>query len=188
MVDNATVVAQVDRPLETMLQRVASPQNGSARTAAVDRVVAELHATLRDAVASVGWTHGDFRLGNILTSRDGERITGLVDWDDASPTGLYGVDVVTLGMTTQACVDYVDIGRVVRAWLVGDPSSAALSRLMSASRYEGCHAIDETSLVLLSWIAHVSTKLDTCPEYGRRAKWVHNNVDLVLDVFRRPHR
>ncbi|HEU4603461.1 MAG TPA: phosphotransferase, partial [Steroidobacteraceae bacterium] len=59
----------------------------------------QLDALLRAALASGKWslgpTHGDFKVGNILVDRQGD-VGGVIDWDCWESRGLPLMDVMTL--------------------------------------------------------------------------------------------
>ncbi|HWD06304.1 MAG TPA: phosphotransferase [Amycolatopsis sp.] len=148
---------------------------------AVDRLVAELSRGLRDRCLPVGWVHGDYSPDNILLSDDGQ-LTGVVDWGQATDTGLVAVDLVTLLLTTEVTAGAQPLGTVVEQWLT-EPSETAELRLAPAT-FHG-DPVPARTLVLLGWLHLVAANLAKSARYGAHPIWLRRNVIAVLRTLHR---
>ena len=146
---------------------------GSARQRrALDHLTAELRTTLAGRTAWLGWTHGDFHPGNVLY--DGGRVSGIVDWDQATEDGLVALDHVLWLLTAtpsrrQLGARVVDRLRRDRAW------SEEEARLLGTQEPETGRAY-----LLLGWLRHAAGNLGKSERYAASPVWLRRNVHPVL--------
>ncbi len=163
--------------LQELVDRPASILE--AHTPARDRpTLAALRRELREGLADrrlvVCPTHGDLWPGNVLLGPGGE-VTGIVDWESASPAGLAGVDRVHLMLTSRALATGRELGAVVADILRRPAPVAALDPDLLPMRTQ----------ILLAWLLHVSGNLAKSDRYRRSPLWRRANVRPVLDVVGR---
>jgi hypothetical protein len=137
---------------------------------------------LGSALADVprGFGHGDFFAGNLLV--DGERLTGVLDWDAGGPGRLPLVDLLHLMLTGSYVGPDHDWGPALLGRLL--PASRALRDELVA-RY--CAALgielDEPAyeaLVMAYWLGYAAYQLRTHAHRRTETLWIERNVELVL--------
>lgn len=144
----------------------------------VDRLVAELTQALRGRCAAVGWVHGDYSADNVLVEADG-RVTGIVDWGQATDEGLVLIDVVGLLLATEAAGAMAELGTVVTAWLGPDPAGARAVVAACAGTLDD-DLLPARPLVLLAWLHLVSANLAKSTRYAANPVWLRRNIIAVL--------
>jgi Ser/Thr protein kinase RdoA (MazF antagonist) len=151
---------------------------------AVRRLDDELRCALAGRRLATGWGHGDYWLGNVLVSTDGQEPTGIVDWERAAPGDPAVLDLVHLLVTTRALVRRRELGSIVREFVTGSGWSAHEERLLATLR-EAFRDDDVPTrqLVLLAWLRHVANNLSKRAGYAGHRIWLRNNVVAVLDLF-----
>ncbi|MEV6902816.1 phosphotransferase [Amycolatopsis sp. NPDC051372] len=176
-VDERLVRQHVTAPAELVRAAVAK-RAGSA----VDQLVAELSAGLRDRRLPVGWIHGDFSADNVLIDAD-DQVTGVVDWGQATSAGLVAVDVAGLVLATATAASGRELGAVVCTWLA--PGAApALAEVLHQRSTLGGDPVPVRTLVLLGWLHMVSANLAKSSRYGANPIWLRRNVVAVLRTIR----
>jgi aminoglycoside phosphotransferase (APT) family kinase protein len=140
---------------------------------AVRRMEAELRHALDGRVLPVGLAHGDWWLGNLLTTDDGLTPTAILDWETASDGELPLLDLVHLLVTSCALRRRCQLGTVVRA--TRDPDVAVLVAAV------GGGAIAPGVLVRLAWLRHVANNLAKSTTYTTHRFWLRSNVVAVLE-------
>ncbi|QYN18962.1 phosphotransferase [Amycolatopsis sp. DSM 110486] len=172
-VDERLVRQHVTAPAELVRAAVAK-RTGSA----IDQLVAELSAGLRDRRLPVGWVHGDFSADNVLINAD-DQVTGVVDWGQATSAGLVAVDVAGLVLATATAATGRELGAVVSTWLA--PGAApALAEVLHHRSTLGGDPVPVRTLVLLGWLHMVSANLAKSSRYGANPIWLRRNVIAVL--------
>jgi hypothetical protein len=128
--------------------------------------------------------HGDLWEANLLT--DGDRLTGIVDWDTWHPAGVPGTDLLHLFATQMRLKSKKEMGEVWldRPWL--NPEFAEVSR-----RYWTSVGIDPTPDVLEAigfawWASYVAAAMTRHAHLPGPGQWGRRNVDVVLDRFIHP--
>ncbi len=163
LVEQAEIVAEVCRP----------DSAGVARKLARD-----LERTL--AAVPRGFGHGDFFHGNLLA--EGDRLSGVLDWDAGGPGRLPLLDLCHLQLTR------VDYG--------GDEQwgRAVLDRLLPSARDGGDDAVRRychrtglepdpkllEALVLAYWLGYASYQLRAHEVRRSQPAWIEGNVELFL--------
>jgi aminoglycoside phosphotransferase (APT) family kinase protein len=157
---------------------VAQPRLGHA----LRRLEDELCRALAGRRPAGAWAHGDYWLGNLLVSTDGDQPTGIVDWERSAPGDLAVLDTVHLLVTTRALVRRRELGAIVRELAAGGRWSADEERLLAALREDlGDDDVQARHLVLLAWLRHVSNNLSKRAAYATHRRWLRNNVVAVLE-------
>jgi hypothetical protein len=181
VVDEGMLKRWVGDPLK-LLRRAFPGRNGrTERVQAVDRLSASLHNALCGRTMGVGWVHGDFAPRNILVTPDGSEVTGLIDWDQASPLGLPQLDLVHLILSTRMAVHHLEMGDVICGLLDGAKWTGHEQTLLAAagSVLPG-EPLAMRELVLLSWLQHIAANLTKSTRYAGHTLWRIKNVENVL--------
>jgi hypothetical protein len=126
------------------------------------------------------FAHGDFFAGNLLTN--GDRLTGVVDWDAAGPGRLPVLDLLHLQLTRSGAFGDAEWGRVLLQRLL--PAARAggdepTRRYCSEIGLEADPALLET-LVFAYWLDYVAYQLRAHPVRRAQRAWIEGNVGLVL--------
>lgn len=174
----------VDEPLVLLHKLLEKRHFGSRYTLALQTLKGELYRALQGRTLAVGWVHGDFSPGNIMTDPDSTQVIGLIDWEAAASDGLPQLDLVLLLLSTRMAGEQCEMGRVVcnllqencwrpdeHAWL------AQVQHLLPGE------SLALRPLVLLCWLRHVAVNLRKSHVPIRHWLWVKNNVDCVLHAL-----
>ncbi|MDR2986457.1 MAG: phosphotransferase, partial [Nocardiopsaceae bacterium] len=163
----------VCRPIATV-KSAYGPSTWQA--SALDRLAEELLLDLVVDPCDVVWTHGDYTPGNVRVTPDGRNVLGVVDWGGSSPGGLAAFDTSLLLLMSRALRERQQMGRTVTDLLRLGRWPDEEQRLLG--RHDA--PLPHRSLVLLCWLHHVVTNLDTSPRYRTHGLWRAMNVDAVL--------
>jgi aminoglycoside phosphotransferase (APT) family kinase protein len=174
----------VDQPVAVLEQVLVYGARGSARSEALAQLADAAHRAFDGRAVVHSWVHGDYVPANIFLTPDGESVTGVVDWELASPDGLPHLDVVYLVLSTRVLVRRRELGQIVRELLI-DPQldDSEHAALESASRALPGDPLDLRSLVLLCWLQVASATLLKSERYPRSRLWVKLNVESVLRAY-----
>jgi hypothetical protein len=126
-----------------------------------------------------GFGHGDFFSGNMLA--DGNRLTGVLDWDAAGPGRLPVIDLFHLELTRVPYGTDDDWGRAVVDRLLPAARSGG-SPLVR--RYASALGLDLDpqlleALVFAYWLEYVAYQLRAHPDRLSSPAWIEGNVELV---------
>jgi aminoglycoside phosphotransferase (APT) family kinase protein len=171
----------VDGPVDLIRRSIPMLSHSARNDQALKRLAAELHEALAGRRLPVGWIHGDFWPGNMLTTPDGAMLTGLVDWDLAARDELPLHDLLHMVLYTRKLVHRCELGDVVRALLNGTgwtPHERTL--VASANLALMDDAAGERAMVLLYWLRHIASNFIQRDDYGRNWFWVKKNIEGVL--------
>jgi Ser/Thr protein kinase RdoA (MazF antagonist) len=146
------------------------------------RAVGRVAGTVREGLAGrwmrLGWTHGDFHAGNVLTGPGGQ-IAGIVDWDQAREGDLVATDIASWILAIPGTGRRRELGARVAARLGADRCwTPAESRLLGLAD-DGDLAAGR-ALLLLTWLRHVAGNLAKSDRYARSPLWPRYNVRPVL--------
>ena len=170
------LLAWVDEPVEHLRSRVRADRD----RAVLHRLGDELRETLSSLPLWVSWVHGDYWLGNVLMDAPGQRVTGLVDWDQAVPDEPAILDLLHLLVYARAQAEGRELGAVVVQVLEGrrwqDWERAILAASPAGAGLEGRH---ERALVLWFWLRHVA-RFSDMPGHRGNLWWWSRNVRAVL--------
>ncbi len=181
-VDAEVLAAVVDRPIN-VLRANTPPGPFHCRTRAIDQLSKWLRRSLLGVQLNVGWTHGDFHLGNVLLTVDSD-VRGVIDWGRAESDGLTVLDGCTLVAFERA----KQSGKEFSAFLLELLSDAGPGR--SVRRHSDVldelrtlcpeSGVDLRCLILLTWLKHVANNLKNEDRTRSHALWRLRTVDLLL--------
>jgi hypothetical protein len=146
---------------------------------ALDRLRDTLYDALLGRLVTTSGIHGDYWLGNVLLSRDSGtvEVTGIVDWENARLDGLPECDLIHLWITSQPG----ELGSTVRgAVLSPETVQDAMRRLPVPWSNPQLSA---SSLVLLTWLWHVTAELQRASRNRVGRLWVARSVKPVLKLL-----
>jgi Ser/Thr protein kinase RdoA (MazF antagonist) len=169
----------IDEPIEALRRAVGSK-------APIDRMAEGLRAELDGRWVTLGFTHGDFYPGNVIVSGDG-RVTGIIDWAQASEHDLVILDLAFWMLTTPRPGEPHEFGARVAARLgKPEPWLPAETELMSGRSYND--PISGSALLILTWLRHVSDNLAKSERYTESPLWLRRNVAPVLRAVAAQHQ
>jgi aminoglycoside phosphotransferase (APT) family kinase protein len=176
-VDEGVLRIWVDDPVTELRSTAANPLRAGSDHAALDRIGAQLRHELSGRVLTTCLVHGDFWLGNVLTTPEGA-VSGIVDWERAGP-GVSALDVMTLVLTARVHDRRREFGPVVRDLLRGDGFDPGEQRLLAGG--PGAGELPERTILLLTWLHHAASNLQKRNHYRSNPVWVTTNVHYVLE-------
>ena len=143
-----------------------------------------LGSELDSALADVprGFGHGDFFLGNLLT--EGERLSGVVDWDAGGPGRLPLLDLIHLQHLAQYSLADEDWGPSLVQHLFpwaragGDEVARAYCERIGLELRTGLLE----ALAVAYWLDRVAYTLRTHRQRRTEPRWLARNVDFVLEA------
>ncbi len=162
LVDESLLERWVDRPLRLL-----------GGTGGVDRMRSRLHAAFLGETLTLGWIHGDFVPGNVLADESG--VTGIVDWDRATPDDLPVLDVLQFILATRLLIEGGELGAAVLSFRPTDEEEALLT---------GPRPVDLDAALRLCWLRHVAANLEKSTRYASSRAWLRANVFPVLEEAR----
>ncbi len=171
----------IEKPL-TILRGIEGGRLSAALVeTAAQRLSEELAAALRGRTLAVGWSHRDYVPENILVSADDGRVTGIVDWELASPSGLQALDLPLFLLSSRMHVQRRELADIIREAAREGAWSPDEQRLIdqSGAALPG-EAIPVRPLVLLCWLHHVSANLTKSSHYAHHSLWIMRNVGAML--------
>lgn len=157
----------------------ACPEAESGVTALVET----LRSVLAGRTVTVTRTHGDLSPANLRVGTEGS-VTGLVDWEAATPEGLPEVDLVGLVAATRSLVDTREFGEVIRD-LMRRPWNEEEVAVVAAGPNRH---LPRAAVVLVAWLHHVATNLTKSDAYAGNRVWVVRNVITVAEALAEPTR
>ncbi len=171
MLDSILLKRLVDEPIGQLRAVVR-------RKEPVNRLAAYLHEQLTGRPVTLGWTHGDYYLGNLLVGPVGQ-VTGIVDWSGAREDDLSVLDVAFWLLTVPRAGQPREFGARVASRLDrGHCWQTAEADLLTSRAY---HAeVSGETLLLLAWLRHVTDNLAKSDRYAASPVWVRRNVAPVL--------
>lgn len=176
-VDDAAIEAWVNRPLRRLERFAVARRRSDELLAGVERLRDDLTGALLGRTVRLSWIHGDYWSGNILASSEGERITGVVDWDQAATRQLRLHDLLHLYLYARRIRRAEELGEVViGALMAGVPEVIGVPAGLVDAWTDG---IPSRSSLLLYWLRHVTLFLDADGHRDNRY-WLRDNVENVL--------
>jgi hypothetical protein len=173
VLDEGTAQEWVERPLRRVEESDAV--RTSRFVAAIGCLRTELTSALVGRTVNTSWIHGDFWPGNLLIR--GRRVTGIVDWDRASPHELQLHDLLHAYAFSRRLVTGQELGEVVvEAMQRGIADAIGIPADRVACWLDG---IPERSAVLLYWLRYISFFIDS-EGHRDNPRWIRGNVDRVL--------
>lgn len=140
----------------------------------------ELRSLVTGSRVTLGWTHGDLWLGNVMFSEQSQ-LAGVVDWGEGG-VDLIEREICHLGLMTWALASGRTFGSIVaRCLRAGRWSPLVTGSLgIAPHRLRMTSSLDERTVLLLTWLRHVSTNLSKCERHRFSPAWLMNNVERVL--------
>jgi aminoglycoside phosphotransferase (APT) family kinase protein len=175
--DAGTVATWVDAPVSRLEAFCVTRRRRRGYLPAVDRVRAELRQALAGRCIRTCWIHGDFWPGNLLV--EGPALTGVVDWDRATGSGLALHDLLHLRVLGRRLVTGEELGDVVVHALRDGPASALGVPADRLDRWLG--GLPARPAMLLYWLRHVSLFIDS-EGHRDNPRWLRGNIEHVLAV------
>ena len=166
------------RPLSKDAESIAAVRPPERRAA-----LAALGSRLDSALADVprGFGHGDFFLGNLLT--EGDRLSGVVDWDAGGPGRLPLLDLIHLQHLAQYSLADEDWGpslvRHLFPWARSGGDEVAREYCSRIGLEPGPDALE--NLAVAYWLDRVAYTLRTHLQRRTEPRWLARNVDFVLE-------
>lgn len=183
-VDEDVLGAIVVRPIEVLRSTTPTGVFGF-RARSIDRLGVWLRHSLLDLDLEVGWTHGDYHLGNVLIDDHGDHVVGVIDWGRAESDGLTILDGFTLIVWERAKIAGKEISTFVLELLRDDrlpPIERAhldvLTELETLLPRDS--SVDLGCLLMLTWLKHVANNLKNEDRSRSHGLWRLRTVDLVL--------
>jgi O-antigen/teichoic acid export membrane protein/Ser/Thr protein kinase RdoA (MazF antagonist) len=181
VVDDATLNAWVDRPIEQIRNQPGPALYRHRDEIALQRLREELHGELHGREVAAGFVHGDLWLGNVLVDPETHEVCGVIDWDFAREPVLVHTDVMHLILATRSAREKMELGDVVVRLLATD--SWEDYELAALERTGGLGACDVSprTLLLMTWLGHVSGLPDKSDRYKKSLVWRARNTEQVLE-------
>jgi O-antigen/teichoic acid export membrane protein/thiamine kinase-like enzyme len=180
-VDHLLLHQWIDTPCQQIHQLFIDHPLAAAYHHAIDSMQEEFHQALSGKELGLSWTHGDYSPNNILILPDGSSLTGIIDWELATPDNLPFLDVVHLILSTRMLVQNLELGDIVCA-LLANPDWSVMEKnlLQEAALYS--HLTDR-QLVLFTWLSHIQANLSKAKRFSQSAVWIAKNVEAVLRLI-----
>jgi hypothetical protein len=130
----------------------------------------------------LGFAHGDFHTGNLLTS--GGRLTGVIDWDAAGPR-LPLHDYLHLIATDDYLRHRRNLGPTIVQFLLPWARSGGDERARGLLSRIGVEATPDLleNLVTAYWLDFVGRDLVKSSDRAHRRRWHEENIDLVAKAL-----
>ena len=153
-----------------------------AQVAAAAMIECRIRESIVGRPLAQSWVHGDFTPGNVMVTEDAVRVTGVIDWGQASPCGVPSLDALLWILTIYADDRSMPLGRLTRSaltWSVWPKDDPVLRLACDPIADSG---VDHGTLVLLCWLNHVADNLRNTQRYSKYPWWWAANVEPVLEA------
>lgn len=164
----------VDRPIATIA--AARPDKSDA----LRHIARDLRRRLSRRELTISDIHGDFAPANVLFDPTSGQVTAIVDWELAQhrlpPEIDFGHFVIAL-VSDRLGVEH---GQLLAAFFIGEETQ--LAPLLDAVSPYAPNCFEPATVLLLSWLHHVSSNLTKSDEYRMKSVWLAANIDNVLDA------
>lgn len=139
---------------------------------ALSRLEAGLERCLLGRLVRTAWMHGDFKVENLLFDMQTLRVSGVIDWELASPVGLLAVDLLyLLAYNRVTCGENVDVIDVIEHVLL--PGRWTAPERGFLDRYVRAFAIPEPYMTVASAvfvIHHIGVRFTFASPAGPRQR------------------
>jgi hypothetical protein len=189
VVDDRRFASWVGEPADATLRALSRRPPGLRRSSAFSRLLDELRTALVGATVSVGWIHGDLWFGNLLVDSASGHLSGIVDWDKASPSELASHDLCHLVVFTRSLLERQDLGGVVTDILTGRRhlSLEEQAIFQSGPSSTGTTTLDLRTSLLLYWLRQVALEVEDHRRnelpFHSSLLWESRNIDRVLSAL-----
>jgi O-antigen/teichoic acid export membrane protein/aminoglycoside phosphotransferase len=184
VVDEVLLARWVDEPLRLVRQLGPIRRQQQSYDLIIERLTATLGQELAGRSVALSWVHGDFVPGNILVSPDGARLTGIVDWELASPADLPQLDLVLFFIASRLLIRRRELGDIVTEFLAGPGWTPSELVVLAESQAQlPGEPVAPRTLILLAWLRHLAANLTKAERYANHPLWVAKNVEVVLQYL-----
>ena len=182
MIDRTLLESWVDQPLAAIRRLVAPAAPAGHFDRSLQGIAHGLHNALLGRTVQLSWIHGDFWVSNLLVTAGGDRLTGIVDWDQAAPEELPAHDLLQLLIQTRRLLArQPEIREVMRNLLTGGAWTPGECRVIQAADLPAlADSDDRRVMLLLFWLRYLANYLAQYPARGRDRRWVDRNIWDVL--------
>lgn len=148
----------------------------------LERLGVILANALRGEKVLVSWVHGDFWPNNVLISKDGKQITGIIDWDLSQPDDLPLLDIVNFLLSAGREMRGSELGEViVETHKLGAWSDKSLQGIWDQEIQRlGCDIPSIRDLLMIFWLRHISANLLKSRKYSVNPIWINQNYRFVM--------
>jgi aminoglycoside phosphotransferase (APT) family kinase protein len=161
------------------VERVAHLARRVGETEAYRDLVSFLRIRLAAQPVPSVYAHGNFWLGNVLFDASCD-VSGVIDWDCATPAGLPAVDLLYLLVRTHSLVRNTSYGDAVVDWIEAD----SLPLLDDCAARHFAELRIPVSLIApltyCSWIQHLDAHCRFGTSTTSDSRWLDRNVRHVL--------
>lgn len=175
--DDTTVHAWVHAPLLELAASSAGMRRAGVYIDGIRQLRDELDRALVGRAVRLSWIHGDFWPGNLLTTRQGTDVTGVVDWDGASARQLPLHDLLHLHVLSRRLASGEELGDVVVHSLRGGIGEAV--GVPAGQITTWLDEIPQRTAILLYWLRHILLFFDMEGHHDN-PRWLRANVRHVL--------
>jgi len=149
------------------------------------KVVTEVALRLDSRLADLprGFGHGDFWTRNLLVEEG--RLTGVIDWDAATPDRLPLLDLLHLHLSAHRERTREYLGPALLRYLLPWARSGGDDTVLLYCRRLGLD-VDASvleDLAIAYWLTRVAFEVSLFADRAERPIWMQNNVESVLDAI-----
>lgn len=174
----------VDEPVKNLIHRSFDHSRPNPFQGTIYNIQDKLRAALEGQQVCVSWIHGDYSPENILIDPSGSKVTGILDWDLAKPTGLPQLDLMHLLISIRMEKTHREFGPVVCSLLQKrDWEQEEANLLQAVGQDVSGNALDLQDLLVLTWLNHINANLSKTSRHDYQERWVQENIRTVLQVF-----
>lgn len=132
------------------------------------------------------WSHGDYKLENVLFNMNSWAITGVIDWDLSNRAGLPLLDILYLLLYKSALMERQTVNQLLLTkYLALRFDDRERGMLQKYSEMIGLAIEDMQPLLILFWLHHIAKRSrQAMMDYSSgREKWFTDNIYKVLDLI-----
>jgi aminoglycoside phosphotransferase len=172
----------IDQRLAALQSLTIPSVQAAVYGAQLDRLSVQLHQALEGRSLPLSCIHGDFTPDNILIDPIQGEITGIVDWDMAAGQEHPMIDLVHLLLSTRLLLDKRELGDIIHPLLAGQKTwNNSESNILERAQCQLPGArVEMRTLLLLTWLRHVTSNLAKSPRYRTNWLWLTKNVHAVI--------
>ena len=150
----------------------------------LERLGQQLSKALLGQPIMVSWVHGDYWPANILVTPDGNRVTGIVDWELSQPIGLPSLDLVNLLISTRRIEEGKELGEILtqilhqESWRKYEQVWWEQAQQMAQGNIPCLRDV-----LLIFWLQHLSANVNKTWRYSVNPIWTYSNFLQVLNCL-----
>ncbi len=173
------------RLINNTLSRLSAHGNGSS-VRELDHLKAAMRRSFYGATIPTVWFHGDYKIENLLFSKDGKTINGVIDWDLSRKEGLPLLDVLYLLLYR----DHMATGREMHDTFINRYLKSGFDQFEKTiiERYMARLGIKTDllqPLLIMFWIHHITHRYQAQLESSESAclLWKEENIHNALQAI-----